>query len=75
MGFLYAIVGAIVTGIVKAFFGDKTTEQKAVDTLLAEKELMIKKVEDAKIIKTKLDTDPDFRQRLRNKYTRTENDD
>lgn len=70
MSLIYAILSAVVQGIAKTLFGGKTTEQKAVDTIIAEREEALDKVKEANKAADRFRTDPDYRDVLYEHYRR-----
>jgi len=69
MALIYALLAAVVQGITKSLFG-KTTEQKAVDTIIAEREEALDKVKEANKAADRFRTDPDYRNVLYEHYQR-----
>jgi len=70
MSLIYAILSAVVQGIAKTLFGGKTTEQKAVDTIIEERNEALDNVKKANKAADRFRNDPDYRNVLYEHYQR-----
>lgn len=68
MSWIVPIINIIAT--IFALFKSKSEGEKAINTLLKEKDETINKVEQAKIIRSRLDTNRQYADSVRAKYTR-----
>jgi len=72
MSFILSILSTAASGLFKLLVGrwTKTPEEKAVETLLAEKTETLESVKDANTTRSRLSADDVYNKRMREKYLR-----